>query len=191
MSDITALVMDTVPVPDDETTPEAPEFSCEVCGKELFYSGRGRHPKRCDEHKTRSGSSSATNISTRKSSAKGDVAQALSALNMMYDLLSMGLLAVGAHGAMDLFGESRAQLNEKNENYLTNDPQLAKSLAKLGKTGGRYAFVTAQVATVGPVVILAAGEVTQRRRDAAAQRDGGDEGRPDGPAFVGGIPVDL
>lgn len=190
MSDITALVTETVPVPEDDTA-DAPEFACEVCGKELFYSGRGRHPKRCDEHKTRSGSSSATNISTRKSSAKGDVAQALSAMDMMYDLLGMGLLIVQAYEAAELFKASRPQLKEKNEAYLTNDPALAKSLAKLGKTGGRYAFATAQVATVGPVVILAAGEVTQRRRDAAAQRDSGDEGQPDAPAFVGGIPVDL
>lgn len=186
MSDITALVAETVPVPEDDAS-EGPQFACEVCGKELHYSGRGRHPKRCEEHKT--GGSSATNISTRKSSAKGDVGAALSAMDMMYDLLGMGLLVVGAHDALDLFKECRPELKAKNEAYLTNDPALAKSLAKLGKTGGRYAFATAQVATIGPVLILASGEVTQRRRAAAAQRDAGEEGVSDIPAFVHGVPV--
>jgi len=47
------------PVPDveqDATDPApaaTPEFTCEVCGVPVVYSGRGRHPKRCDEHKRR------------------------------------------------------------------------------------------------------------------------------------------
>jgi hypothetical protein len=28
------------------------EYNCEICGKPLEYSGRGRPPKRCDTHKT-------------------------------------------------------------------------------------------------------------------------------------------
>jgi hypothetical protein len=183
VSDLSKLAAETVPIPEDDA---APEYACEVCGKELQYGGRGRHPRFCEEHKPRSASS----ISTRKSSAKGDVAAALSAMDMMYDLLGMGLLMVGAHDALDLFKESRPQLKEKNEAYLSNDAALAKSLAKLGRTGGRYAFATAQVATVGPVLVLAAGEVTQKRRAAAAQRDAGEEGQPDSPAFVNGVFVD-
>lgn len=27
------------------------KYECEICGKELVYGGRGRPPKRCDEHK--------------------------------------------------------------------------------------------------------------------------------------------
>jgi hypothetical protein len=30
---------------------ETTTYTCEVCGKELPYGGRGRPPKRCDEHK--------------------------------------------------------------------------------------------------------------------------------------------
>lgn len=185
VSDLEALTAETVPTPEEATVPE---LSCETCGKPLVYGGRGRKPRFCDEHKS---SRTASNISTRKSSAKGDVAAALSALDMMYDLLSMGLLVVGAHGAAELFGQSREQLNAKNESYLSNDAALAKSLAKLGRTGGRYAFATAQVATVGPVLILAAGEVTQRRREAEAQRAGTDGGMADdGPVFTpGGVYV--
>lgn len=33
-------------------------FRCEVCAIPLEYSGRGRHPKRCSEHKTSKSSSS-------------------------------------------------------------------------------------------------------------------------------------
>jgi hypothetical protein len=179
VSDLSKLAAETVPVPEDDA---APEYACETCGKELHYGGRGRHPRFCEEHKPRG----ASNISTRKSSAKGDVAAALSALDMMYDLLGMGFLVVGAHDAADLFKESREQLKEKNESYLSNDAALAKSLAKLGRTGGRYAFATAQIATVGPVLILATGEVTQRRRAAAAERDAGDVAREEGPTFVPG-----
>jgi len=36
----------------DETPPQEFEYACVVCGREIFYGGRGRKPKYCDEHRT-------------------------------------------------------------------------------------------------------------------------------------------
>lgn len=61
-----ALTFEVTDVADNDAPPaesadETPslsdfEYACEVCGVELFYAGRGRKPKRCEEHKARSAS---------------------------------------------------------------------------------------------------------------------------------------
>ncbi len=54
-------------LPDDFTPPPGTPtgYACEVCGVELTYGGRGRKPKRCDEHKGRT-STSGTRTSRTK-----------------------------------------------------------------------------------------------------------------------------
>lgn len=45
-----------------EEKPAEPEYLCEICQTPLTYSGRGRKPKRCSEHRTRTRRS----VSTKK-----------------------------------------------------------------------------------------------------------------------------
>jgi len=42
---------DTVEGPDD--APPRTDPQCEICARDIPWSGRGRRPKRCDDHKTR------------------------------------------------------------------------------------------------------------------------------------------
>lgn len=53
-TDVPEGVQDMLPeMPSDDVPPVSDfEYSCEVCGVELTYGGRGRKPKRCAEHKT-------------------------------------------------------------------------------------------------------------------------------------------
>lgn len=40
----------------DSSEEKTAEFTCQTCGKPLTYSGRGRKPKFCEDHKTRTAS---------------------------------------------------------------------------------------------------------------------------------------
>lgn len=52
--------------PDDPPPSSGGELACEVCGVPLHYGGRGRKPKRCDDHKTRTRATGASGDGTRK-----------------------------------------------------------------------------------------------------------------------------
>lgn len=55
--------------PSDRKPNRGDDLTCEVCGKELTYSGRGRKPKRCDEHKPNRTTSTGTRNSPRRTAA--------------------------------------------------------------------------------------------------------------------------
>lgn len=189
VSDIQDLIMETVDSP-DSVVDSVPQYACRVCGTdiEMLYAGKGRRPTTCEEHRKNSASRIGA---ARKTSAKGDVASALAALDMVYNLISMGLLMAGAERALIALNDSKPGLQEKNETYLAQDPKLAKALAGMGAKGGRYAFIGAQVATLGPVAILAYSEISQNNMEKRARK--ADTAEPEydneAPAFVGGIPV--
>lgn len=187
--ELTEVIEETLDSDTDATSP-APvsEISCQVCGKDIayLYKGRGRKPTKCEEHRA----SKPSKLGTAKSTKNVD--SACAAMSMMYDILSTALLMIGARKSMRLFAESREELDEKNRKYLANDPALAARLANMGRTGGRYAFISAQVMTVGPVFLLAAGELRERSAERAARQDSENPGifESEIPGFVNGIPVD-
>lgn len=182
-SDLSAIVADLEIGEAPESFGDVPpEYACEVCGTELTYGGRGRKPRFCDEHKPARGTSTG---SGRKSSK--DVEAAVSSLNQVYTLLQMGLGLLGANLAGDALEASIPKLEKGNREHLTNDPELAKRIAEMGKTGGRYAFFSAQVLTIGPVLFLAYSELAQRR---AENRKESDQFVSDVPATMGGFPIE-
>lgn len=183
----------TVDTPTDFPTPDENAMTCVVCGTDVshLYKRRVKEP-RCEEHK-KSGGASKLGTSKGRSSSK-DVDAAVSSLDMAYNLLEMGLMFAGAHQSMNLLrrsiegDEGRKGLREQNRDYLSQDPELARRIASIGKTGGRYAFFAAQIATLGPVAILAFSEVSARRADARTETP--QEWSDDLPGTVGGVPVD-
>ena len=175
----------TVPTPNTDTSAES-EFACVVCGKDVshLYKRRVKEP-RCEEHK-KSGSASRIGTGTRRSGSK-DVEAAVAALDMAYNALTMGLLIAGAHKAVGALTDSLPGLQATNRNLLAQDPDLARRIAAMGKTGGRYAFFGAQVMTLGPVAILAFAELTEKwskpKQTTPEDFDG------ELPATVNGFPV--
>src|SRR3546814_4186137 len=59
----------------------------------------------------------------------------------------------------DLLTESTDKLREENQTYLSQSPKLAKKIAQMGETSATYGFFSAQAMVLGPVAILAAGEL--------------------------------
>lgn len=183
----------TVPTPTTDQEPDPDTMTCVVCGTDVshLYKRRVKEP-RCEEHK-KSGGASKLGTSRGRASSK-DVDAAVSSLDMAYNLLEMGLMFAGAHQSMNLLRrsiegeEGRKGLREQNRDYLSQDPELAKRIASIGKTGGRYAFFAAQVATLGPVAILAFSEVSARRTQTREASPA--EWSDDLPGTVGGVPVD-
>lgn len=142
----------TAPSNDDDLT-------CEVCGTPLVYGGRGRKPKRCDEHKK---SGARTSTGTRRSSTR-DVDAALAALEGFETILQFGLMWASPHAAAD-FETRRESLTARNQKILEADPALAKRLSSAASKGGGFALVLSYGIAFGPAVLIA-------RRDLIEQAD--------------------
>ena len=151
----------TVPTPTTDPTPDS-DFACVVCGKDVshIYKRRVKEP-RCEEHKKSGGASRLGSAKSTRSGGK-DVEAAVAALDMAYNALTLGLMVAGAHKAMGALQDSLPGLQTTNRNLLSQDPELARRIAAMGKTGGRYAFFGAQVMTLGPVAILAFAELSEK-----------------------------
>lgn len=157
MSDLTmptfmdAKVPNDVPPTPDETPPAQFEFACEVCGKELEYSGRGRHPKRCDEHRKNSASTG-----TRRGIVKNEqlAATAAEALLQINGLLALGLMFAQLPQTAETLNNARDAFREQAYNALLTDPELCKAILRGGTASGKVSLVLAYgmlAASVAPI----------------------------------------
>lgn len=151
--DTATLVIETADVPRDESP--LPEYACTVCGVELTYSGRGRKPTKCDEHKR--GSSGPRKTSTGNANALGkQAAMALAQINGLIatvcmvapDPYRLPATASAIALANDAFEEAAA-------NALSTDPKLAKLILRAGGASGKVALVIAYGMLAGAVVPVA------------------------------------
>lgn len=143
------------------------DFYCETCGKPIPYSGRGRHPRFCDEHRR----GSKTGTPSGKGRGAGSVETAVQTLGAAYDALGLTLTLTGALTAASQLADAVPTLTERNRQFLAHDPQLVKMLNRAGSAGGRFAFILTQVITLGPVVMTATNEYKERLSERAAKRD--------------------
>lgn len=143
----------------DTATDVAPEtvddaLTCEVCGKELEYSGRGRKPKRCDEHK-RSKSTQTTSNAKANSLGK-EAARVLAQLN---GLVATGCLIAPHPWTLPNTASAIANANEtfeeKAAQALSADPKLARLIVNSGAASGKAALILAYVMLGGAVVPVA------------------------------------
>lgn len=159
---------------------------CVVCGTDVsdLYQRRMKE-YRCADHK-KNASASKLGTGTRRSSGK-DVEGAVAALDSWYSMIAMGLFMAGARKSADLLAESTTKLREQNETYLSQSPALAKKIADLGKTSATYGFFSAQALTLGPVAILAVGELMEKwGKSKQTNPEDFDENLP---GTVGGFPI--
>jgi hypothetical protein len=141
----------------DDASPEDDyEYSCEVCGKEIFYGGKGRHPKRCDEHKKGPARKAATRpgMGTGKN---GTLArQAAAALSQVNGLIGIALLLAPGKLKMPETATALAIADEgfSEQAYLAllTDPKLCALILKGGMASGRAALLIAYGMLAGAVV---------------------------------------
>ena len=105
-------------VPEKGNPVNAPEYTCITCGTELFYGGRGRKPKYCDEHKPNRSSSSST-----KRTSSAVVERAILELDALYS--GMGL-------ALKFVDETASKI------VYDNSSKLAESYRMLLETNAKF-----------------------------------------------------
>lgn len=157
---------EAVDVPTDENATES-EFYCETCDKPIPYSGRGRHPRFCDEHRR----GSRSNNASPKGRGAGNVETAVQTLGAAYDALGLALTLTGALTAASQLADAVPTLTERNRQFLAHDPQLVKMLNRAGSAGGRFGFILSQVIVLGPVIGTATGEYKAMLAERSAKRD--------------------
>ena len=158
-------------IPTDIPPPSNFDYSCETCGRELFYAGKGRHPRFCDEHKTGS--------KTRGKGSGGNVVlarQASAVLSQLNGLITLGLMApVTAIGlplpetATALAGTSDV-FDEQTYNALLTDPDLCRAIMRGGGASGKVALLIAYGMLAAAVVPVGMAEHKERRAAANANR---------------------
>lgn len=118
-------------VPEAGNPVPAHDLTCVVCGAPLDYSGHGRKPKYCDEHRPTRGASARTG----KSSVLVD--RAVNELTVAYGLIGQGAKFLDPVIGEMLFdsrgslGESYRMLLETNKRFLKLFGQLESSAAWL------------------------------------------------------------
>lgn len=133
---------DDVP-PASVSSDDAAPLRCEVCGVSLTYSGRGRRPKFCDEHRKTTTTSSG-NRSTSLKALEASVAD-------LYRGLGMGLSMVDAQSgfevanAADKLAASWITLAETN-------PKVRKWLTKITTGSGTGAVIVAHATIAFPIL---------------------------------------
>lgn len=119
-------------VPEAGNPAPSHDLTCVVCGAPLEYSGHGRKPKYCDEHRPTRGSTARTG---RASSTT--VERAVNELTVLYGLIGQGVkfadntIGERIFDSRDKLGESYRMLLETNKRFLKLFGQLESSAAWL------------------------------------------------------------
>lgn len=143
--------------PSEPHTNASTDPVCRVCGIGLTYSGRGRRPTLCDEHKK---AARPPGSSSRRSS--GDVAAAVAILSSLYDVTALGLMAVSPSAAHK-WSRSVPGLLETDAVILAADKDLCHQILRMGEANGKTVFYMAHLMAVIPVVIEIRSDFADRR----------------------------
>ena len=165
-----APVFDDAPIPDETPvlpTDEAPstvhELHCEVCGIPLSYSGRGRKPKFCDEHKKKAGSSSGK-AATRPSRKNSELAAAATeSLVQINSLVAAGAMLAQFQQTASAMAAREDAFRTQAFAALQTDPALCQQILRAGQTSARMSLLLAYVSLGASVAPYAIAEAKERR----------------------------
>ncbi len=149
-----------------DSAPSIPtDGECQVCGKALEYSGRGRRPRFCDDHKTSSKSGSkkpaanATNVKLAE--------QAADVLAQYNDIACAGLMVGGMPITASRLAEKNPVFRSQAIAALTTDPALCRSILSAGQKSARMSLAFAYILLAAAVTPSAISEVKAKRYAAA------------------------
>ena len=147
---------------------ESTDLSCEVCATPLVYSGRGRKPKFCDEHKKSSGKSSGATTARRST---GNTERALLHMETLYDGLATVLSMSGNTASAEYLAGKVDKVQEQNRLAFDSDPKLAQMVCRFGEKTGKGIFIAANLGLIVPVLGIARVEMTLKRQKSRAEAE--------------------
>jgi len=162
-------------LPDMDTVPdlEDVEYPCRVCGRESGpYSGRGRKPVLCLDHKSTTRGKKSTPKVT--GSAANLAAQATGVLTQLNGMIAIGLMAVGLNGTASAIAAANGTFEEQAHAALLTDPDLCKLILRGGVKSAKVALGLAYVGMGVSVVPVATMEVRAIKEQRAANRESGE-----------------
>lgn len=144
-----------IPPPTDE------RLSCETCGKTLVYSGRGRKPKYCDEHKR--SSSPTTKRSGSNTPNEKLATQATEALVQINRLTGLGARLAGLETTQEMIMFCEDTFRTQAYEALLTDPNLCKQILAAGAVSAKFSLATAYAMLLGQVIPVAYMELKAKR----------------------------
>lgn len=164
MVDLTRIESFDTGIPTDTPPAVSDDPLCQVCGAGLTYSGRGRKPKFCDEHKTSSGSP------RKQSSGGSSVDAAMASLEFFEDLFTIPLLMMSPTAAQE-WVKNLGPLRVKNRAILAGNPQLCKSIAKTSSKVSPYMLLGSYGYALAPVAKTVLNDMRVKKERAAADAE--------------------
>lgn len=181
MSDLDELVFKdetppdfAAPGPADVAPATDDVLSCAVCGVALEYSGRGRKPQRCPEHRRASGS---TKSAPKNTTNERLAVQATEALVQINRLTGFGLRVLGMPETGATIAYAEDVFREQALAALMTDPGLCKQILAAGQVSAKaslalaYGMLGMQVA---PVAMLEIKAKREAKAEAKANAHGED-----------------
>ena len=157
MSEYSINLDDLVEVSTPDIPPNNDALVCETCGDMFEHTGRGRKPKTCPT--CRAAKTTTAPRSSRRNSK--DVETALATMENYYGMVSAALMLTSPMAAV-AWGEQLSRLTAANRAILAGDPNLTKSICRVGEKSGKVAFLVAHVAAVIPPAMIIKEQLASR-----------------------------
>jgi hypothetical protein len=129
------------------------DFTCQVCGKGLEYSGRGRHPKFCDEHR-----GSKSTGSTRSSADVGDRANTPAIKRIKVEIEGTSRALAGVLQLIEPFdaaviGTNSHRIGETVGNVSSRNPKFKAQVEKFLRASSYPELLFLSIAIMQPILV--------------------------------------
>jgi hypothetical protein len=149
---------------DDIPSLDVIEYPCEVCGREAGpYSGRGRKPKYCADHKRNKNTNTSPRVKGTNASLAAQATEALVQINNMGAVFAMVL---GYHETAGAISDKEEIFRQQTYSALLTDPSLCNVILRAGTNSAKLSLAISYGmfgAAIAPVAIMEFKE----KRDAA------------------------
>jgi hypothetical protein len=170
---MTSMTFEETTPPDMDSTPELEdvEYPCRVCQREAGpYSGRGRKPTLCPDHKSAS-SRTGNKSSVKVTGATANLAaQATGVLVQLNGIMAIGLMAIGMNGTASAIAAANDTFETQANAALLTDPELCKLILRGGVKSAKVTLALAYVGMGTQVVPVAAMEMREMKEKRAARK---------------------
>lgn len=154
-------------------------LTCEECGREFPYGGRGRRPKMCPEHRRKT--------SDKAPASEGGSKLAATAAKVCANTwaqLGTAAFLMGMTGTAGVVSRKLDMYEDQCRMALESDPDMCRMILKNGTSSGRVAFAITNAMMAFSVVSTGVVELRAIRAAKDAQNEGEDQDQDQGVPLV-------